>query len=352
MKKVFKVIAFNLIVFFLTYVGVWIFRRLKIRHKFFDIPNERSSHTEPTPRGGGVIIVLVCLPAFLILSILSGQPIIWSYLVGALIVSIVSLIDDVNTISPFWRFLCHGLAAGLVIWQVQGFDKLLIPFYGIVQTGFVGNIIAFLWIVWLINAYNFMDGIDGIAASQAVTAGIGWLLIVILYNFDQIGLYGGVVAFSALGFLFHNWQPAKIFMGDVGSAFLGFTFAVFPLLNRERIENQVLDGYLPWIAGFLVWFFVFDAVLTLIKRLLKGEKVWQAHREHIYQNLIINGMSHSAVTLIYTICAAIITVVLIIALKNIRYFELIVFPIVIFETIILLVIGRKFHLNQGQTIQD
>jgi Fuc2NAc and GlcNAc transferase len=349
---VFKIFAFNLIVFVLTYFGVWIFRRWSSRREIFDIPNERSSHTEPTLRGGGVIIVIICLFAFLILSIFSGQQIIWSYLIGALIVSIVSLFDDVKTISPFWRFLCHSLAAGMVIWQVQGFDKLLIPFYGIVQTGFLGNIIAFLWIVWLINAYNFMDGIDGIAASQAVTAGIGWLLIGVLYNFDQIGLYGGVVAFSALGFLIHNWQPAKIFMGDVGSAFLGFTFAVFPLLNRERIENPVLDGYLPWIAGFLVWFFVFDAVLTLIKRMLRGEKIWQAHREHIYQRLVIAGISHSTVTTIYTVCSGIITAVLIFALKNIKYFELIVFTIVIFESIILLIIGRKFHLNQEQTIQD
>jgi Fuc2NAc and GlcNAc transferase len=349
---VFKIFAFNLIVFVLTYFGVWIFRRWSSRREIFDIPNERSSHTEPTLRGGGVIIVIICLFAFLILSIFSGQQIIWSYLIGALIVSIVSLFDDVKTISPFWRFLCHSLAAGMVIWQVQGFDKLLIPFYGIVQTGFLGNIIAFLWIVWLINAYNFMDGIDGIAASQAVTAGIGWLLIGVLYNFDQIGLYGGVVAFSALGFLIHNWQPAKIFMGDVGSAFLGFTFAVFPLLNRERIENPVLDGYLPWIAGFLVWFFVFDAVLTLIKRMLRGEKIWQAHREHIYQRLVIAGISHSTVTAIYTVCSGIITAGLIFALKNIKYFELIVFTIVIFESIILLIIGRKFHLNQEQTIQD
>jgi Fuc2NAc and GlcNAc transferase len=349
---VFKIFAFNLIVFVLTYFGVWIFRRWSSRREIFDIPNERSSHTEPTLRGGGVIIVIICLFAFLILSIFSGQQIIWSYLIGALIVSIVSLFDDVKTISPFWRFLCHSLAAGMVIWQVQGFDKLLIPFYGIVQAGFLGNIIAFLWIVWLINAYNFMDGIDGIAASQAVTAGIGWLLIGVLYNFDQIGLYGGVVAFSALGFLIHNWQPAKIFMGDVGSAFLGFTFAVFPLLNRERIENPVLDGYLPWIAGFLVWFFVFDAVLTLIKRMLRGEKIWQAHREHIYQRLVIAGISHSTVTAIYTVCSGIITAGLIFALKNIKYFELIVFTIVIFESIILLIIGRKFHLNQEQTIQD
>jgi Fuc2NAc and GlcNAc transferase len=349
---VFKIFAFNLIVFVLTYFGVWVFRRWSSRREIFDIPNERSSHTEPTLRGGGVIIVIICLFAFLILSIFSGQQIIWSYLIGALIVSIVSLFDDVKTISPFWRFLCHSLAAGMVIWQVQGFDKLLIPFYGIVQTGFGGNVIAFLWIVWLINAYNFMDGIDGIAASQAVTAGIGWLLIGVLYNFDQIGLYGGVVAFSALGFLIHNWQPAKIFMGDVGSAFLGFTFAVFPLLNRERIENPVLDGYLPWIAGFLVWFFVFDAVLTLIKRMLRGEKIWQAHREHLYQRLVIAGISHSTVTTIYTVCSGIITAGLIFALKNIKYFELIVFTIVIFESIILLIIGRKFHLNQEQTIQD
>ena len=348
----FKIFTLNLIVFVLTYFGVWIFRRWSSKRAILDIPNERSSHTEPTPRGGGVIIVIVCLFFFPILSVLSGQHIIWSYLIGALVVSAVSLVDDVRTISPFWRFLCHSLAAGIVIWQLQGFDKLLIPFYGTVQTGFWGNILAFLWIVWLINAYNFMDGIDGIAASQSVTAGIGWLLIGTLYNFELIGLYGGVVAFSALGFLIHNWQPARIFMGDVGSAFLGFTFAVFPLLNRERIDNPVFDGYLPWITGFLVWFFVFDAVLTLIRRTLSGEKVWQAHRKHIYQQLVIAGISHSTVTIIYTICSVILTAIIIFALKNFKYFEYIALPSVIFESIVLLIIWRKFHLNQEQIIED
>ncbi len=348
----FKIFTLNLIVFVLTYFGVWIFRRWSSNRAILDIPNERSSHTEPTPRGGGVIIVIVCLTAFLFLSIISGQPIIWSYLIGALIVSTVSLIDDLKTISPFWRFLCHSLAAGMVIWQVQGFERFLIPFYGIVKTGFVGNIIAFLWVVFLINAYNFMDGIDGIAASQAVTSGIGWLLIGILYKFDQGGLYGGVVAFSAAGFLIHNWQPAKIFMGDVGSAFLGFTFAVFPLLIRERIDNAVLDGYLPWIAGLLVWFFVFDAVLTLIKRILRGEKVWQAHREHIYQRIVIAGISHSSVTIIYTICSIIVVAFIIIALRNLKYFELIIFSCVFFASMFLLILGRKFESRQTLMIQD
>ena len=177
-----------------------------------------------------------------------------------------------------------------------------------INAGLFGAVLTFLWIVWLTNAYNFMDGIDGIAGTQALTAGIGWFVIGGISDFPLTGFYGGIIAFSTLGFLVLNWQPAKIFMGDVGSAFLGFTFAVMPLLARREFNlttKNSSDCSNLWVLGIvLVWLFVFDTVFTFIRRAVKKEKVWEAHRSHLYQRLVIKGFSHQTVTIIYGLISA------------------------------------------------
>ena len=295
--------------FILTLAGVELFRRWSLKRQYLDIPNKRSSHTTPTPRGGGLIIDLVCLFLFLIYCLFYTENAPWAYFLGALLVAFISWLDDLYTISSLWRFLCHSLAAALVIWQIGFWAEIYVPFAGALELGKFGVPITFLWIVWLINAYNFMDGIDGIAGVQALTAGLGWLLIGSLAGLPLVSLLGGVLAFSSVGFLIHNWQPAKIFMGDVGSAFLGFTFAVLPLLARNetmRIEKSLM----PVIGVFLVLLFVFDSGITLFKRILRGEKIWQAHRQHIYQRLVISGLSHQKVTLIYGLISIFVLLIL------------------------------------------
>ncbi len=337
----YKILAAYFAVFAVSFLGVELFRRWSLKREMLDIPNERSSHIIPTPRGGGLIICSVSVLTLFIHSLVTGVNFYWSYFVGAIIITVISLIDDLRTISPFWRILFHGLAAGLAVWSLGGFSEILIPFYGIVQIGFGGKILAFLWIVWLINAYNFMDGIDGIAATQAITAGIGWGLIGLIWGIADVGFYGVVLALSSFGFLLLNWQPAKIFMGDVGSAFLGYSFAVIPLFVIERGGNPILESMLPWIAVFLVWFFVFDSVLTLLRRLFRGEKVWLAHREHIYQKLVISGLSHSTVTGLYGLTSAVLVLVLVITLKYSLNFERTVFTAVLFETVLLILFWQK-----------
>lgn len=295
----YKTYIIFLLAFGATFFGVELFRRWSLRRELLDIPNERSSHTVPTPRGGGLIICAVSLTAFFIYCLQTFENFYSAYFAGALIVAVISLIDDVRTVSPFWRILCHSLAAGLTVRFIGGFENLWIPFYGVAQSGIWGDLAAFLWIVWLINAYNFMDGIDGLAATQAVTAGIGWCLLGLCRELDNAWYFGGVLASSSMGFLILNWQPAKIFMGDVGSAFLGYTFAVLPLLASKQTETSEIISVLPWFAVLFVWFFVFDSVFTVLRRLVRGEKVWQPHRQHIYQKLLINGFSHSKVTGLY-----------------------------------------------------
>lgn len=332
----YKTFTIYFAVFAISIIGVELFRRLSLKREMLDIPNERSSHNVPTPRGGGIIICVVSVLTFFIYSLVSGESFPWVYFVGAGIVAGISLLDDLRTISPSWRILFHCLAAVLAVWTYGGFEVILVPFYGIIQIGFWVNIFTFLWIVWLINAYNFMDGIDGIAGTQSVTAGIGWGLTGLFWGIEDVAFFGGVLAMSSMGFLLLNWQPAKIFMGDVGSAFLGYTFAVIPLLAKKHIGSPEAESILPWIAVVFVWFFVFDSVLTFLKRLFRGEKVWQPHREHIYQKLVIAGFSHSKVTGIYGLASAIVVLVLIIALNYSLSFEMSVFAVVVLETILLI----------------
>ncbi len=156
---------------------------------------------------------------------------------------------------------------------------------------------TFAWIVWTLNAYNFMDGIDGIAGVQAVTAGAGWTLVAVYLGQPALLMLSGAVLFASLAFLLYNWPPARIFMGDAGSAFLGFVLASMPCIVRP--SGPVSTNRLVIVAVALLWLFVFDSVFTFIRRAARREKVWIAHREHLYQRLVRSGYSHRTVTLVY-----------------------------------------------------
>lgn len=330
-------------IFILSSIGVWLFIIWSRKKNLLDMPNERSSHVRPTPRGGGIVFFILSLVSFLVYGFLSGNGIVWSYLAGSIIVAGISWLDDLLTVSPIWRFLCHGLAALLVIWDLGALTTFQIPFAGFTDLGLIGHLITFFWIIWLINAYNFMDGIDGIAGIQAVTTGIGWSILGFYSGIEILGFYGGVLTASVLGFLIYNWSPAKVFMGDVGSAFLGFSFAVLPLLGHGKGS---FEGDWLWIGIIFVWFFVFDSVLTLLKRLVKGEKIWQAHRQHIYQTLVISGFSHAFVTLFYGILSAFLVICLLIFVQKPHFYIGWVFCLACLESIFLLVFLRtKKHLE-------
>ncbi|MCU0350792.1 MAG: glycosyltransferase family 4 protein [Flavobacterium sp.] len=294
-----KIIFFTVIPFLLTYLGVELFRRWSLKKNILDLPNERSSHTQPTPRGGGLALVIVVFTfTFLGLYDFSLLP----YFISALLVAVISWFDDIKHIPSGIRLLFHSLAASLIIIFIGYFDSI----FG-VQLGYIGIIFTFLWIVWMINAYNFMDGIDGIAGIQAITASLSWFLLSFFIGSQSGVIYSCVVFSSVLGFLIHNWSPARIFMGDVGSAFLGFYFAVFPIIMfKKNISDNSFFLDLFLISIVFVWFFVFDTIYTFFRRLLNGEKVWQAHRSHLYQRLVISGFSHQFVTLLYGIMSVLL----------------------------------------------
>lgn len=288
---IYAVSAFT--VAFLAVAGLrrWAGRRL------LDIPNERSSHIRPTPRGGGLAIVMVVLAgSWLILPFVRSEVMAWQWLIftsGALLIAGVSWLDDLRSLSTRVRFAVHLVCALLACVAFGAWKDITLPGLGCFSLGWLGWPLTLVWIVGLTNAYNFMDGIDGIAGGQAVAAGLGWAVLGWIGDQPLVSAAGMLVAAASLGFLGHNWPPAKIFMGDVGSAFLGYTFAVLPVIAARNNPRFVLIGLL------LVWPFVFDAAFTFLRRLRRRENVFAAHRSHLYQRLVISGLSHQMITLLY-----------------------------------------------------
>lgn len=290
----------------MTTAAMWYFRIWSLGKDVVDVPNERSSHHEPTPRGGGIVIVATVLGLLAISQFWLDRGVPIAYFVGAILIAVISWLDDLSGVRFWWRLAVHLVAAALVIWGLGSWDLLWIPLVGNTATGYFGIALTVIWIVWLTNAFNFMDGIDGIAGVQALTAGAGWAVLGAFYGDWLITIVGGLIAASAAGFLLHNWQPAKVFMGDVGSAFLGLTFAVIPLLAANSRAGDDFGPLLPVIAILMVWLFVFDSILTFLRRLLNRERVWRPHRKHLYQRMVINGWSHQTVSLLYGVVSALI----------------------------------------------
>jgi Fuc2NAc and GlcNAc transferase len=308
------VVLFFAIALGASWIGVALFRRWVLRRNLLDIPNERSSHSTPTPRGGGFVIALLGLVGYLAVVFFFSAPFSWGFFFGALLIATVSWLDDLYSL-PFWtRLIVHIAAASVLVADLGVWHEISIPLVaGNAQLGTIlGGFVTIGWVVWLVNAYNFMDGIDGIAALQAAIAGVAWAVVAITFGFSGLFLVGGLIASVSIGFLFHNWQPAGIFMGDVGSAFLGFTLAAFPLLARNEAKAEM--PVLPIVAVLFVWFFVFDTVFTFLKRAVNKSRVWEAHREHIYQKMVIGGMTHATVTLVYGLAATILSVSICLAL--------------------------------------
>lgn len=256
-----------------------------------DAPNARSSHLLPTPRGGGLGFVLVLLITVPVLCWFDWVPFHLTLgLVGSTgLVALVGFIDDRGHVSALWRLLTHLLAVAWALYCLGSLPPLSVAGFEL-QAGPVAWLLALLGLVWLLNLFNFMDGIDGIAGVQAVS------VLLVMACLHAVGGFAGVTllslsALAVLGFLYWNWPPARIFMGDVGSGFLGLWLGILMMWAGL----QAVELFWAWLVMSGV--FVMDASLTLLRRLLRGEKVYQAHRSHAYQWMSRRWGSHRAVTL-------------------------------------------------------
>jgi len=263
----------------------------------FDIPNARSSHVRPTPRGGGLGIIAGTVACSAIYSAITGETKIFILVFIGLIIGMVGWVDDIKKgLHVGLRFGIQFICSALVIWIFNPIDILPFPAPFQIHLHFFGFIISIIWLIGITNIFNFLDGIDGYAGVQGFIAG---LMLAILAWGTPISFIGLFIAFSCAGFLIFNWHPAKIFMGDVGSSFLGFLFAALPFYLKDTQANGIRTEMF-FATAIIIWFFLLDGTFTIFRRLFKGEKIWQAHRSHLYQRLVITGMSHSEVVI--TVC--------------------------------------------------
>lgn len=265
-------------------------RRVFLAHGMVDLPNARSSHSTPTPRGGGIAIVIASISGLAALAALNriDGGLLAAMAVGGLAVAGVGLADDRYQLPASARFIVHLCAA---VWAVRCLGGLAPIAFGErnVELHWVGDALAVVALVAAINIFNFMDGIDGLAASEATFIAVA----VLAFGAGAHGSAGAALVFAAAcgGFLVWNWPPARIFMGDVGSGFIGFAVGVLIIAAARQ------QAAAPFVGMILGGVFIVDATVTLLRRLVRGERLHQAHRTHAYQWLARRWNSHRYVTL-------------------------------------------------------
>lgn len=265
--------------------------RYALSRQLIDRPNERSSHSVPTPRGGGIALVVAFLVGLLAVgnyaSITGTQALLFS----GIGVAMVGFVDDHGHVRARWRLLAHFFFA---VWILSSIGVPRFEWMGAaIDLGPMGAILTVLYLVWMLNLYNFMDGIDGIAGVEAAIVGVGGTAVYWIAGMPLAGEMAlpMLLAAAALGFLTWNFPPARIFMGDAGSGFLGLMLGTFSL------QAAVARPVLLWCWLVLLGVFIADATVTLIRRLLRGERIYEAHRSHAYQNASREFGTHRPVTL-------------------------------------------------------
>ncbi|HEU5040585.1 MAG TPA: glycosyltransferase family 4 protein [Gemmatimonadales bacterium] len=276
-------------------VGSWLLtglvRGYALRRRILDHPGSRSLHAAPTPRGGGLAIVVIVLVAAGALGAAGQLPpgLAPAILGGGAAVALVGWWDDVAGVTPGVRAGVHLVAALWALWWLGGLPSLQVGTTS-VSFGHWGWLLGALTIVWAVNLYNFMDGIDGLAGAETVCVGIGGGVLLLTTGARGQGLLSLVAGAAGAGFLLWNWAPARVFMGDVGSGFLGFLLGVMAVASERT-------GALPLLVWILLGgVFVVDATVTLNRRILRGEQWYAPHRAHGYQRLVQSGWSHAKVT--------------------------------------------------------
>lgn len=304
MHSIFMLFAGFIILMLLTLVLTGWLKNLSIRNNWFDWPTHRSSHHNPIPNIGGLAMTMVVFSALVTL-ILFGKLTLsdaFVWLFAASMLGIVGFLDDIKDLSTQLRILVHMVVGALVVSVCGGINQLDLGI-GVLEFKYLSFLLGFIWVVGFINMYNFMDGINGLAGAQALISALVFALW--YYLFGQAGEVMILVAIAAAsaGFLYWNITPARVFMGDSGSTMLGGLFAIVCL---KLHNDQQVSIVFP--ALVFAWFLL-DTSITLTKRLFKGEKVWQAHRQHLYQKLAPAPKDHIKVTGMISLLTLIISVI-------------------------------------------
>ena len=282
-------------------LGTPLFLRAARRFGLLDRPNARSGHTGVRPRGGGVVVLAAAAVALALSGAARGvSRAEAAVLAGAILMALVGLIDDRLRLAVAPKMILQVVIAAAVVWAAgAGLGRVPLPPPLDLELGRWGLLLAVLWIVGVVNFYNFLDGIDGLAAVQGFVTGTG----IALAGWSPLASAGGAaLAGACLGFLFFNWSPARIFLGDAGSALLGYAFAALPLMAPAPARPLAV-----FFAGLSLWLFLADAAWTIGRRVALGQDVLQAHREHVYQRLVDSGLAHREVALGVGLGSALLT---------------------------------------------
>lgn len=269
-----------------SWAGTWAVLRLLIAWRVYDKPNHRSSHATAKPRGGGLAVVPVVLAAWIAAAVSDssyGDMGFWLLVAGAVLLAAISWADDLKPRPASLRFGVQVAAVALGLWSLGPATV----FQDLLPLPLDRAVTALLWL-WFINLFNFMDGIDGITAVETVAVSGGLAVVSLgVLHFPVATFAAAVPAAAALGFLYWNWAPARIFLGDVGSVPLGYLLGW--LLVVTAAGGQ-------WEAALILpLYYLADASWTLGRRAFRREKLWHAHREHFYQRAVQRGFSHAAV---------------------------------------------------------
>jgi UDP-N-acetylmuramyl pentapeptide phosphotransferase/UDP-N-acetylglucosamine-1-phosphate transferase len=317
----------------LSFILTWLIKLYAVRNNMEVVPNDRSLHDMPTPKGGGIAIILTWYTGISIL-FFSGiiERDLFLALLSGILLAIVSLIDDIRGLRPGIRLIVQFLTAILAFYFLKGLRPLIIPEISF-NYNYVVYPIAIVGMVWFINLFNFMDGVDGFASLEAII--ICSVIFVFTWSLASILLIACIT-----GFLYWNWPKASIFMGDVGSTQLGFILVVFGIYYHNAFEFSILN----WIM--LTSPFWFDATITLFRRWRNGEKLSEAHRKHVYQRMVQAGSSHERVN-VYLLYINMFIILLIILYRESKILQIPLFVLsLIFFYLIAKYVDRKVPFSK------
>lgn len=319
-----------IILFLFSFFLTFFIRKLAIRKSILDFPNERSSHKIPTPKVGGLAIAVVWFAGLFYLYITDKieYRLFFGFIPGAILV-VIGIIDDIIAIRPLYRLIFQLIVSCIAVTVIGGLEKIDFGFFTL-ENKLILSVFAVVGIIWFINLFNFLDGIDGYIGMEVVFITSSAL---VLFN-DTVA---AILLMATLGFLIWNWQPARIFMGDAGSTLLGFNMAIFSVYYQNTSKSSLII----WLMLSSV--FWFDATLTLLRRLKRREPLIIPHKKHAFHRIVQSGFSHQK-TVIFAFFLNLITLVF-------AYFSLnngiLLLPLFVINVILLYFITRQIDRRKG-----